>query len=104
MKRAITIILSFCLLSLLAAQGADPKTNWANNCMQCHGPDGSANTSMGKALNAKDLTNAQIQSSFTDVQAATAIKDGVTKDGMTKMIAFGGRLTDEEIKALVAYV
>jgi mono/diheme cytochrome c family protein len=59
---------------------------------------------MGKALNAKDLTSAQIQSSFTDTQAATAIKDGVTKDGMTKMIAFGGRLTDDEIKALVAYV
>ena len=31
MKRAITIILSFCLLSLLAAHGADPKTNWMNN-------------------------------------------------------------------------
>jgi len=104
MKRAITIILSFCLLSLLAAHGADPKTNWMNNCVQCHGTDGSAQTSMGKALNAKDLTSAQIQSSFIDAQAAAAIKDGVNQDGTTKMIAFGGRLTDDEIKALVAYV
>ena len=72
--------------------------------MQCHGPDGSANTSMGKALNAKDLTSPQIQSSFTDAEAATAIKDGVTKEGTTRMIAFGGRLSDEEIKALVAHV
>ena len=55
-------------------------------------------------MNAKDLTSAQIQSSFTDAQAAAAIKDGVNKDGMTKMIAFGERLTDDEIKALVAYV
>jgi hypothetical protein len=39
----------------------------------------SASTSMGKALNAKDLTNAGIQSLFTDAQAAAAIKDGVTK-------------------------
>ena len=101
MKRFV-IVLS-CVMPL-SAQSADPKTNWTNNCVQCHGPDGSTNTSMGKALNAKDLTSAQIQSSFTDVQAATAIKDGVTKDGMTKMIAFGGRLTDDEIKALVAYV
>ena len=104
MKIILTMILSFCWLSLLAAQGADPKTNWMNNCVQCHGTDGSAKTSMGKALNAKDLTSAQIQSSFTDAQAAAAIKDGVNKDGMTKMIAFGGRLTDDEIKALVAYV
>jgi cytochrome c6 len=104
MKIIVTVISSFCLVSSLAAQGANPKTNWMNNCMQCHGPDGSANTSMGKALNAKDLTSAQIQSSFNDAQAAAAIKDGVNKDGMTKMIAFGGKLTDDEIKALVAYV
>jgi mono/diheme cytochrome c family protein len=102
MKIIAAIMLSCFALS--SAHGADPKTNWMNNCMQCHGPDGSANTSMGKALNAKDLTNAQIQSSFTDAEAATAIKDGVTKDGTTKMIAFGSRLSDEEVKALVAYV
>jgi mono/diheme cytochrome c family protein len=90
--------------ALFTARGVDPKTNWMNNCMQCHGPDGSANTSMGKALNAKDLTNAAIQSSFTDAEATAAIKDGVTKDGTTKMLAFGGKLSDDEIKALVAYV
>jgi cytochrome c6 len=101
MKRVMIVL--GCLLPL-SAQSADPKTNWANNCVQCHGPDGTANTSMGKALNAKDLTSVQIQSSFTDAEAAAAIKDGVSKDGITKMIAFGGRLTDDEIKALVAYV
>src|SRR6266853_3727772 len=93
------VIMIMSVFVLFSARGEDPKTNWANNCMQCHGPDGSANTSMGKALNAKDLTNAQIQSSLTDAEAAAAIKDG-----MTKMIAFGGRLSDDEIKSLVAYV
>ena len=100
------IVVALILFSFapLFAHGADPKTNWSNNCMQCHGPDGSANTPMGKALNAKDLTNAKIQSSFTDAEAAAAIKEGVTKEGTSRMIAFGGKLTDEEIKALVAYV
>ncbi|HYS94885.1 MAG TPA: cytochrome c [Chthoniobacterales bacterium] len=102
MKIIVLMVMSF--FGPFSAQGADPKTNWANNCMQCHGPDGSANTSMGKALNAKDLTNAAIQSSFSDAEAAAAIKDGVTKDGITKMLAFGGKLSDDEIKALVAYV
>ena len=102
MKIIFAIILS--CLGLFSAHGADPKTNWMNNCMQCHGADGRANTPRGKAVNAKDLTKAQIQSSFTDAQATAAIKDGVTKDGMTKMSAFGGTLSDEEIKALVAYV
>ena len=102
MKIIAAIILS--CFAFLSGYGADPKTNWMNNCVQCHGPDGSASTSMGKSLNAKNLTNAGIQSSFTDAQAMTAIKDGVTKDGTTRMIAFGGKLTDDEIKALVAYV
>jgi len=102
MKIIVLMIMNFSVL--FSAQGTDPKTNWANNCMQCHGPDGSANTSMGKALNAKDLSNPAIQSSFTDAEAAAAIKDGVTKDGITKMLAFGGKLSDDEIKALVAYV
>ena len=102
MKR-ITAALLICL-AFVSAHGADPKTNWSNNCVQCHGLDGNANTSMGKALNAKDLTNAQTQSSFTDAQAAAAIKDGVTKEGTMRMIAFGGKLSDEEIKVLVAYV
>ena len=58
---------------------------------------------MGKAVNAKDLTSAQVQASFTDAQAAAAIKDGV-KQKDSAMPAFGGQLTDDEIKALVAYV
>ena len=100
------ILAAFMLscFALFSAHGEDPKTNWMNNCLLCHGPDGSANTAMGKALNAKDLTSAQVQSSFTDAEAAAAIKDGVTKDGVTRMIAFGGKLSDDEIKALVAYV
>jgi mono/diheme cytochrome c family protein len=101
--KIIAAIMLSCF-AIVSAHAVDPKTNWSNNCMQCHGPDGSASTAMGKALNAKDLTNAAIQSSFTDAEAAAAIKGGVTKDGMIRMIPFGGKLTEDEIKALVTYV
>jgi mono/diheme cytochrome c family protein len=59
---------------------------------------------MGKMLNAADLTDPKKQASFTDAQATTAIKDGVKQNGKTTMKAFSGKLTDDEIKALVAYV
>ena len=59
---------------------------------------------MGKMLNAMDLTDSKKQASFTDAQAATAIKDGVKQNGKTTMKAFGGKLSDDEIKSLVAYV
>jgi mono/diheme cytochrome c family protein len=104
MKTIILLAVSILIAAPLSARAADPKTNWANNCAQCHGPDGKANTKMGKILNAKDLTDPNVQASFTDAKATEVIKDGVKQNGKTTMKAFGGKLTDDEIKALVAYV
>jgi mono/diheme cytochrome c family protein len=99
---AVTCVLSW--IGLSSAKSADPQTNWSNNCVQCHGQDGSANTPMGKALSAKNLKSADVQASFTDAEAVEVIKNGVKRDGAIAMLAFGGKLTDDEIKALVAYV
>ena len=104
MKTIVTVVLSLYIALALSMQAADPKTNWANNCAQCHGPTGKGDTKMGKMLNAMDLTDPKKQASFTDAKAAAAIKDGVKQNGKTTMKAFGGKLTDDEIKALVAYV
>jgi mono/diheme cytochrome c family protein len=104
MKTIVTIVISLYMTSALVVRAADPKTNWANNCAQCHGPDGRANTKMGKQLSAKDLTDPKVQASFTDAKATQSIKEGVKQGGKTTMKAFGGKLTDDEIKALVAYV
>jgi mono/diheme cytochrome c family protein len=104
MKTIIILIISVLIAAPLAVRAADAKTNWANNCAQCHGPDGKANTKMGKTLSAKDLTDPAVQASFTDAKATQSIKEGVKTNGKTTMKAFGGKLTDDEIKALVAYV
>jgi mono/diheme cytochrome c family protein len=104
MKTIILIIVTVVVSAPLALRAADAKTNWANNCAQCHGPDGKAGTKMGKMLNAKDLTDPKVQAEFTDAKATQSIKEGVKQNGKTTMKAFGGKLTDDEIKALVAYV
>jgi cytochrome c6 len=104
MKTIVTLAVSLLIASGMSVRAADAKANWVANCVQCHGPDGSANTKMGKMLSAKDLTSAQVQSSFTDAQATDAIKNGVKTGGKTTMKAFGGKLSDDEVKALVAYV
>ena len=77
---------------------------FAANCAQCHGKDGHADTKMGTKLNAKDLTDPKVQADFTDAKATQSIKEGVKENGKTTMKSFGGKLTDDEIKALVAYV
>ena len=103
-KIAVLIIITLLVASPLAVPAADAKANWANNCVQCHGAAGKGDTKMGKMLNAADLTDPKKQASFTDAQAAAAIKDGIKQNGKTAMKAFGGKLSDDEIKALVAYV
>jgi len=59
---------------------------------------------MGKMLGAADLTDPKKQASLIDAQATAAIKDGLNKDGAITMPPFGDKLSDREIKALVAYV
>jgi mono/diheme cytochrome c family protein len=102
MKQIITITLFAVSASALWA--ADPKANWDMNCAQCHGKDGRADTKMGKQLNTKDLTDPKVQASFSNAQAAKSIKEGVKSGGRTTMKAFGGKLSEDEIKALVTYV
>lgn len=104
MKAIATIMISLLAASVVSLRAADAKANWDANCAQCHGKSGAADTKMGKQLNAKDLTDPKVQAAFSDAKATQSIKEGVKENGKTTMKAFGGKLTDDEIKALVAYV
>ena len=59
---------------------------------------------MGKKLNVKDYRDAKVQAAFTDAEAEKAIKEGVKTNGKQTMKPFGEKLSDADIKALVAYV
>ena len=104
MKTIAIVAVSLLIVSARSLPAADAKALWDANCTPCHGQNGAADTAMGKTLNAKDLTDPKVQAEFTDAKATQSIKEGVKKNGETKMTAFAGILTDDEIKALVAYV
>jgi mono/diheme cytochrome c family protein len=104
MKAIVSIVISLLAALSTSIYAADAKALWDANCAQCHGKDGHADTKMGKKLNAKDLTDPKVQAEFTDAKATQSIKEGVKENGKTTMKAFGGKLTDDDIKALVAYV
>jgi mono/diheme cytochrome c family protein len=104
MRTTLALAITLLLATSWSLRAADAKANWDANCVQCHGKDGKADTKMGKTLNAKDLTDPKVQAAFTDAKATDSIKNGVKENGKTTMKAFGGKLTDDEIKALVAYV
>ena len=96
MKTIVSAIAVITLASSGAAFGADAGTLWAQNCASCHGKDGSGSTAMGKKLGVKDYTKSQ---SFSDAEAANVIKNG-----KGKMKGYKDKLSDADVKALVAYV
>jgi cytochrome c6 len=96
MKLTISVILAIIIASSGAAFGADAGALWAQHCASCHGKDGSGGTTMGKKLGVKNYTKEQ---GFSDAEAANVIKNG-----KGKMKGYKDKLSDADVKALVAYV
>lgn len=94
----------FGLAAALTVRAADAKENWEANCAKCHGTEGKGDTKMGTKLGCKDLTDAKVQGEVKDDAAFKALKEGLkSDDGKTLMKPFEA-LSDDDLKALVAYV
>jgi mono/diheme cytochrome c family protein len=96
MKRKLFVFATITIASAGIGFAADSAAMWAQHCASCHGKDGSGNTMMGKKLGVKDYTKEQ---SFSDAEATNIINNG-----KGKMKGFKGKLSDADVKALVAYV
>jgi mono/diheme cytochrome c family protein len=84
---------------LFAAAGSahaaeDGAALFATKCASCHGTDGMG-TPVGKKMGSPELP-------ATKLDAAGVEK--VVTEGRGKMMAFGGKLTPEQIKAVSAHV
>ena len=100
----------YLLLPLLVAVpatvvlAADAKTNWTKMCARCHSPDGSGKAPAGKKLGVKDYTTVEGQK-FTDEEGLKAILEGTKNEaGKETMPAYKDKMSEEDAKALVAYV
>lgn len=77
---------------------ADGAALYKAKCAMCHGPDGAGKTPMGQKLNIRDLQSADVQ------KQADAALSQIIAQGKGKMPAFGQKLTDDQIKLLVAHI
>jgi cytochrome c6 len=95
---AWSLLLMIALAASAVAQNAPTKDLFSGKCSICHGPDGSAHTTMGKTLKIRDFHSADVQK-----QTDADLKTVVTK-GKGKMPAFNGKLTGEQIDQLVGFI
>jgi len=104
MKKLVTLgIVGLALAIVPTLRAADVKALYEKECAKCHGTDGKGDTKMGKKVGVQDYTDAKVQGKMKDDEMAKIIKEGKKDGDKTKMKAFDS-LSDEEVKALVAYI
>jgi cytochrome c6 len=91
----IAVIAAFTLPAIAQNTGA---ATYTSKCQMCHGADGAGTTPAGKAMKAPSfLSPAVVKEPNADLIAAT-------KNGKGKMPAYAGKLTDAEIKDVIAHI
>lgn len=103
-KTILTTIITLALSVPLFADEAATAANYAKHCVSCHGKDGKGQTTMGRKVGAKDLSNAKVWAEIKDETALKNLKEGVKdKAGKELKKPFTGKLTEDEMKALIEY-
>lgn len=94
-----TLVVIVCLaLASTAFAAADGAAVYKAKCQMCHGPNGDASSPMAKNMGLKPLNSPDVQNmSAADMTA-------LVTNGKGKMPASKGKLSDDEISAVVTYV
>ena len=106
MKKTLFATLTVIALALptFAADDAATKALYDKHCASSHGKDGKGQTTMGKKVGVKDLTDAKIVAEIKDDHALKNLKEGVKdKSGKEIKKPFTGKISEDEMKALIAY-
>lgn len=87
------LICGFFAVCVSPAAAQDAAATYKAKCAMCHGADGK-----GGKMGTRDFASAEVKAE-TDAQ----LTDIVTK-GKGKMPAYGGKLSDADVKGLVTYI
>ena len=93
----LSIVLVFAFTTCAYAQD-DAAALYKSKCQVCHGPDGKGDTPAGKKVGAKDFHSPEVAK-----QSDNELFE-ITKKGKEKMPPYAGKLTDDQIKALIKYI
>ena len=97
-KYAVAMVFVITAGFAVSASAQSAADNYKSKCAMCHGPDGAANTPAGKAMQTPAVTAPQF------AKASDAELLAILKNGKAKMPAYTGKLTDDQMKALILYM
>lgn len=96
-RLSIIALTAACMTATAFAQSSTEDI-YKSKCAMCHAADGSGNTPAGKAMKVPSFKSPEVMKrSDADLIAAT-------KNGKGKMPAYSGKLSDGQIKELIAHV
>jgi mono/diheme cytochrome c family protein len=95
------ILLAFAVACDKSTSGTDGAQLFQSMCATCHGPTGKPTEAMVARLGVRDLTSPELRAKITPALVEAQIRKGSQNKLMP---SFEGALTDEQIKALAAYV
>lgn len=98
--RTVLTLATFVLLATSTSK-AEPAALWSKKCSTCHGLNGDADTRMGRKHEIRNMTGADWQDGNDDDALRKVIVEG--QKG-TKMKAYGGSLTSEQIDGLIKHI
>ena len=103
MKKALSGIVAAAVLclagSLVCAQDkANGEKVYKAKCAICHGPDGKGETATGKTTKARDICSDEVK------KEADAVWTDILAKGKNKMPAYDKKITDADVKDVIAYM
>ena len=96
--RAAAVILLAASIAGPAFAQAPGADTYKAKCAMCHGADGLAATPMGKSMKILSFKDPAM------INASDARSIASTTNGKGKMPAYKGKLTDAQIKDVIAYI
>ncbi len=106
--KTATLVAAGCALTGLMASVAvaqDAKATYEKNCVACHGAAGKGDGAAAKMLKPPPTDFATALKGKSDADVAKVIKEGGKAAGKSpSMPAYGGKLSDDQIKGVVDYV
>jgi mono/diheme cytochrome c family protein len=102
MMRRVARIAAVSLAGLFLSAPGDAQTAgetvYKAKCASCHGADGKGATPVGKATKARDFCSDDVKKETDDEWTGIIVK------GKNKMPAYDKKLSESEVKEVVAYI